>query len=339
MIISHHKNGYYYIYYKDPVTQKRLSKSTGQKLKKDALSYLSEFSNQISQKSLIQSQVCIKDAMFEHLKWTEITHTRNTTLTYKTTFNAVLKYFGNINISSIDKNLLEEFFMKRIIQVSVYQARRDYIHLHCLFNRYVEKNLLNENPCAKIKRMKLPEKQPSYFNKAEFTTLINTIGENDIKDIVLFAVNTGLRQMELINLVWSQIDMDRLFLILDNKSFLTKSKKIRQVPLNNNCIEILLRRKRTEPCLNENVFTWRGNKFTQDVLSKRFKGYVLEAKINPGLNFHSLRHTFATWLVQKGVSIYKVSKLLGHSDIRVTQVYANLVIDDLYQSVSVLDEK
>jgi len=50
-----------------------------------------------------------------------------------------------------------------------------------------------------------------------------------------------------------------------------------------------------------------------------------------------LRHTFASWLVQKGVSIYEVSKLLGHADIKTTQIYAHLRSDDLRNAVKVLD--
>jgi site-specific recombinase XerD len=72
-------------------------------------------------------------------------------------------------------------------------------------------------------------------------------------------------------------------------------------------------------------------------LSKLFKRYVLRADLNPKLKFHSLRHTFASWLVQKGVSIYEVSKLLGHSDIRVTQIYAHLTLDNLRSAVELLN--
>jgi site-specific recombinase XerD len=67
------------------------------------------------------------------------------------------------------------------------------------------------------------------------------------------------------------------------------------------------------------------------------KKYVLKAKHNPKLYFHSLSHTFAIWLVKKAISIYKVSKLLGHADIKTTEIYVHLRSDDLRNDVEMLD--
>ena len=88
---------------------------------------------------------------------------------------------------------------------------------------------------------------------------------------------------------------------------------------------------------NPKIFTQYGEAIDADKLSRFFKRYVLRAKVNPKLNFHSLRHTFASWLVQKGVSIYVVSRLLGHSDVKTTQIYAHLRQDDLKFATEILD--
>ena len=86
------------------------------------------------------------------------------------------------------------------------------------------------------------------------------------------------------------------------------------------------------------VFTYLNKPFTQDFVIHRFKKHVRGAKLNDRLNFHALRHTFASWLVQKGVSIYIVSKLLGHADVTTTQIYAHLQTDDLRDVVNSLDK-
>lgn len=124
-------------------------------------------------------------------------------------------------------------------------------------------------------------------------------------------------------------------MILDNRNNLTKSKKIRTVPLSVKALQILNSREQFRK--NEFIFTQEGEGITQKFISKKFKSYVIKSKINSGLHFHSLRHTFASWLVQRGVSIYEVSKLLGHSDIKVTEIYAHLKPENLRNAVELLN--
>ena len=140
--------------------------------------------------------------------------------------------------------------------------------------------------------------------------------------------------MELITLEWRQINFDENYLTLDNQVHITKSKKIRTIPLNASCIEIVNRRLATATPVYKNVFTLFEKPFEQHWLSKKFKAYVIKAKINSKMNFHSLRHTNASWLVQSGVSIYLVSKLLGHADIKTTEIYAHLRREDLRDAVN-----
>ena len=152
---------------------------------------------------------------------------------------------------------------------------------------------------------------------------------------LLFAVNTGMRQGEMITLEWSQVSFKDRIVILDNRNTLTKSKRVRTIPLNINSLQIL--RKREELKTTELVFTFSNNKIKPDYLSRKFKGYIKSAGLNLKLTFHSLCHTFASWLVQRGVSIYEVSKLLGHSDVKVTEIYSHLRAEDLRDSVNLLN--
>ena len=164
---------------------------------------------------------------------------------------------------------------------------------------------------------------------------MSVIDSEEILDITIFAVNTGLRQMELIKFQWQQINFTDKILILDNQNHITKEKKVRTIPLNSNALKVLNKRLKTN--IEESVFTYNKEAMSQDFLSHKFASYVEKAKINSKLNFHSLRHTFASWLVQRGVSIYEVSKLLGHSDIKTTQIYAHLRNEDLRNAVDLLN--
>jgi len=77
-----------------------------------------------------------------------------------------------------------------------------------------------------------------------------------------------------------------------------------------------------------------GEKLRQEYLSKAFKQSAKKAGLKEGLHFHTLRHSFATWLVQAGVSLYEVQKLLGHSNITTTQVHSHLAACELHGAVN-----
>lgn len=74
-------------------------------------------------------------------------------------------------------------------------------------------------------------------------------------------------------------------------------------------------------------------------IARKFKEYLKSIDLGDGFSFHSFRHTFASHLVQKGVSLYKVSKLLGHANIRTTEIYAHLTPETFHDVVRLLDGK
>lgn len=107
------------------------------------------------------------------------------------------------------------------------------------------------------------------------------------------------------------------------------------VPLNNTIFKTLVTMKRE----GEYVFcNGVGNKRDDGKLSKQFKIYLNQAGLDSSFRFHDLRHTFASHVVQKGVSLYIVSKLLGHSDIKTTEIYAHLAPQTFHDVVRLLDD-
>lgn len=334
MYLSKRTNGIYYIFYPQP-NGKKTCLSTGERSKSEALKFLSNFEAELKmRKKNSVIPISLKDFTFEFIKYSESIHSPNTTKVFITTFNKLEKFFGNPQLSELTPSRLNEYFTNRI-KKTIYPARKDLINISSALTYAIKQGYLMENPCQSFKRFKLPEKQPLFFNELQFDLLLNTIKEQDIKDLVVFAVQTGLRQMELLTLEWRQIDFKDRILILDNRNNLTKSKKIRSVPLSIKALQILNRRDLSKN--NDLVFTLEGEMITQKFISKKFKSYVIDAKINPKLTFHSLRHTFASWLVQKGCSIYEVSKLLGHSDIKVTEIYSHLKPENLRNAVDLLN--
>ena len=95
----------------------------------------------------------------------------------------------------------------------------------------------------------------------------------------------------------------------------------------------MLRAKRRHS-IGEYVLSLNGDKFAESYVTHKFKDYIRLAGLSECVHFRSLRHTFATWLVQEGVSIYEVQKLLGHSNISVTQIYSHLESSELHRAVN-----
>ncbi len=91
---------------------------------------------------------------------------------------------------------------------------------------------------------------------------------------------------------------------------------------------------KSERCFSEYVFTFKRRRVQESLVPHKFKKYVRKAGLNPKLHFHSLRHTFAIWLVYEGISIYEVQKLLGHSNISVTEIYSHLAANELHSAVN-----
>ncbi|MCH7974894.1 MAG: site-specific integrase [Bacteroidetes bacterium] len=334
MFLSKRKNGFYYIVY-EKANGVRASRSTKEKLKPKATKFLFEFQKKIElERSQLVTPIRLKQYAFNYLRYSEPYFTDSTMKVYKTTFKYVLNHFGNVLLTELTTQAIEEYLHKRVRDTSIFAARKDLSNLSATLNKAVRDKYLLTNPCTGIKRFKLPERVPMFYSKAEFKKLIDVIEDQDMKDLVIVAVNTGLRQMELIKLEWSQINFKEQLLTLDNRNSITKTKKVRTIPLNDSAFKII--QKRYEKSEQVRIFTLFNAPINQHWLSTNFKKFIYKSGVHPKFNFHSLRHTFASWLVQAGVSIYVVSKLLGHSDIKTTEIYAHLRREEFKSAIDTL---
>ena len=207
---------------------------------------------------------------------------------------------------------------------------------HCLsllrriLNRVVDYDHSVQVPKFRNVMPKFDNRRVRYLSKPEFDLLLNILKKKSKSwvDISLFAVNTGLRRGEIFNLGFENINKsDRNICILDSKTH-----KNRVVPLNGTAFKIISDNK------NKKTFTMAAPKI--------FEQAVKESGLNDGIKdsrqkvvFHTLRHTFASWLVQAGVKLEVVSKLLGHSDLNMTMRYAHLAPSQAKSAVNLISQK
>jgi integrase len=147
--------------------------------------------------------------------------------------------------------------------------------------------------------------------------------------MVVVDLHTGLRKAELLGLRWEQIDFTRGIIALGRR---TKSGKGRDVPLNRAVYEALapLRSDAGGPEATGRVWG------TITKIDTAYNTALVRAKIlDPDVNFHTLRHTFASHYVMRGGSIVKLQAILGHASVRTTQIYARLAPDHLIGATSI----
>ncbi len=181
-------------------------------------------------------------------------------------------------------------------------------------------------PCPKISLPKFDNKRLRFLSRDEAQKLLDELKQrSDLwYDISLFALNTGLRAGEIYNLTFGNFDRkNRVAYVMK-----TKNLKNRTIPLNEIAFQILARRVSTRA--GSYIFMGKrgkeikcvDNSFKKAVTSCGFNSYDTD-RLNRVV-FHTLRHTFASWLVQDGIPLAVVSELLGHSSINITMRYAHL---------------
>ncbi|PYN39859.1 MAG: integrase [Candidatus Rokuibacteriota bacterium] len=157
------------------------------------------------------------------------------------------------------------------------------------------------------------------------TRLLDACGKSRNKELraaVVIALNTGLRLGELLGLNWIYVDLSRGVIRLE----ITKSGRRREVPLNGDSYQALVS---LTPKAEGRVFQTR-------FIKTAYNNAVAIAKLDD-VNFHTLRHTFASWAVMRGVSLKELQELLGHSSLAMTMRYAHLAPEHLRAAVSRLE--
>lgn len=342
MFLSKNKrSGYYHIIY-DDLNGKRKTKTTKSKNKADAMKFLLSFQKEIQiKKNATSEAITLQQFYYKFYKFIEARLKQKTVKVYKTTFTYLIKKYGTGKIiNSFTTTDLEDIITERSLTRSKFTARKFRSDFAGIFKFAYERGYHHLNIAENLSPVKLPEQLPLAYSLEEFKRLLESIDNSDDKDITIFAVHTGFRQGEILNLEWDNVDIYKKQITFHNRgNFITKSSKIKKFPLNDIAFEIISKRywqnfESTAKC--QFVFNYNKDKIDQDKFSRNFKQYIYKAKINNKLNFHSLRHTFATWLLDQGVSIFEVNHLLGHdpSSLPITAKYIDISKIDLKKATN-----
>jgi len=253
--------------------------------------------------------------------------------TKKIHFAHFRRVWGNPMIHTLTVEALDHYRALRLSeQMGPATVNREIATLKHALTKAVEWKLLRKTAreeLAASKNYQEPEGRLRYLSgDAEAERLLNSCSEA-LRPIVLCALHTGMRKGELLGLTWDAVDLTNGCIRLK----LTKSGKARAVPLNETLWTLLsgLRTRLDVPWVFHDA-AGTPRRDTQYLFSAACKGAGLT-----DFHFHDLRHTFASWLMMRGVPLATVSKLLGHASPTMTLRYAHLSPNHLTSAVRVLD--
>ncbi|TAL37096.1 MAG: site-specific tyrosine recombinase XerD [Spirochaetes bacterium] len=193
-----------------------------------------------------------------------------------------------------------------------------------------------ENPASKIGTPQVEKSLPDFLTEKEIETLFVSISEGDpygLRDKAIFELlySCGLRISEAVELALSDMDFENRFIRVKGKG-----DKERMVPFGDEAMRLLkkyIKDSRSDILgerLSDYVFiSKKGSMLNRKSVWRLLKGYVEKLEIRKNITPHTLRHSFATHLVENGADLRSVQELLGHTDISTTQVYTHLARKEL----------
>lgn len=227
-------------------------------------------------------------------------------------------YFHYIKIvkKNPDMNIIKKYLLEKQNKRQSGQT----INLHLNAIKYFYREIFKSPVKINLKFAKTSKKLPVVLSRGEIEKIINSIKNRKHKLLISLAYGAGLRVSEAVNLKVKDISVEDLTIHI--KQAKGKRDRITVIP------------ERLKPEIasfiagkNNNdylIISDRGGKLTDRTAQKIFENALKKSGIKKEATFHSLRHSFATHLLENGVDIRYIQELLGHQNIRTTQIYTKV---------------
>ncbi len=228
-----------------------------------------------------------------------------------------LENFKDYLLSEVSQNTAQKYFS--ILKTALYHA--------------VRHDIILQNP-AQFITIKKVDTLPKFLTLEEVRRLAATACENrNVRNAFLFSCFTGLRYGDILTLTWDKVK--------DNHLEFTQHKTGNSERLPLGAQAILMLEDQAQVGKGETVGKEYAEKTVffmprQSTTDKALKRWAERAALGKRLSFHKARHTFATLSLTYGVDLYTTSKLLGHRDLRTTQIYAKIIDEKKQQAVDLL---
>ena len=265
----------------------------------------------------------------------EANYSKNTINSYENDLNKFEEYYKSKDLLKITSKDIEKY-IQTLSDLAPTTVSHNISSLKTFYSYFLKQGRISNNPTDGIRSPKLGIHLPTYLTIDEVNKLLD-IEVTDAfssrnKAILELMYATGLRISEVISLEFKNIDYDECIIRV-----MGKGSKERIVPINDYAIKYLkeyIDNYRPELVKNEiNNYIFlnnHGRMLTRQGIFKMIKNYAELKNIKKTIGPHTLRHTFATHLLENGADLRVIQELLGHSDISTTQIYTHLTKEALH---------
>ena len=268
----------------------------------------------------------------------------NVTITdYKDDFKKFLYYFPNIkDTDDLSKDDFDNFtFNQSIDELSEKTISRRITFLKGFYIFLESEKIVTKDIIDNIEMPKTPKKLPVYLTKEEVDRLLDVIpltNKNHIRNKAMVEIMycSGLRVSELCSLKMKQVNVNERIITV-----LGKGKKERSIPIREESLKYLLLyinevRNKLKLIVDKSyVFlNLKGKKISRQYFFIEIRKYAKMAGIEKEIHPHSLRHSFATHLLENGADLRVVQELLGHTNIETTQIYTHLTNEKILNDIA-----
>lgn len=262
-------------------------------------------------------------------------YSQSTIRTYENEFRQFLITIKDKPANTFSVSRLKDYFQYCYTKLHLSENT-----LHSRINSlkfYYEQVLNKEKFFWEIPRPKKQHQLPKIFSQDEIAAIINSVKNKKHKAMLMLAYSGGLRVSEVVALKTYQVDSNRMTLFISQ----AKGKKDRIVTLSP-VLLIMLREYAIDYKPNKKGYLFEGSVAGTRYSTRSLQEVLLAAKkkagvVKPG-SIHSLRHSFATHLIEKGTDVTMIQKLLGHNDLKTTLIYLHTSNKDLMKIISPLDD-
>jgi len=264
--------------------------------------------------------------------WLSTGASKNTLAAYRSDLKIFNKWLAGKSFISVNSKYIQDYFSDRQKNnIGSSTQARILTCLHSFYQYLLSNQLIKKDPTEQLSQPKLEKKLPVFLNIQEVEKLLEApsssslFGQRD-RAMLELLYSCGLRVSELINLSYHNINLKEEFIRIYGKG-----NKERVLPMGEMAIDYLMKYEtNARPVLLKNgqsdsyFLSNRGRAMSRQNFFYIIKAYANKVGIDKPLSPHSLRHAFATHLVQKGADLRSVQLMLGHSDISSTQLYTHI---------------